>query len=75
MGADPNMSHSSESVDGIRKCGNNSQKLNSADASVFFFFFFRPPGGENNQILPLVIQGKLAPVYINMLEMKKEKKN
>lgn len=42
---------------------------------LFVFFFFRPPGGENNQILPLVIQGKLAPVYINMLEMKKEKKN
>lgn len=43
---------------------------------LLFFFFFppRPPEGENNQILTLVIQGKLAPVYINMLEMKKEKK-
>lgn len=41
---------------------------------LLFFFSPRPPGGENNQILTLVIQGKLAPVYINMLEMKKEKK-
>lgn len=31
------------------------------------------PGGENNQILTLVIQRNLAPVYINMVEMKKKK--
>lgn len=52
----------------MRTYGNNSHRLNSADASVFLW-------GANNAILDLVIPGNLAPVYVNMFEIKKKKKN
>lgn len=51
----------------MRTYENNSHTLNSADASVFLW-------AANNPILALVIPGNLAPVYINMFEIKKKKK-
>lgn len=51
----------------MRTYGNNSHRLNSVDASVFLW-------GANNAILDLVIPGNLAPVYVNMFEIKKKKK-